>query len=338
MVILLHTLTWEINFLENNNLKTYFMFLIRILCEGVPIFILVNGFLIINKEFSLKKILKKTLNIFILLIIWSVINIISIKYIKCESIKFNEVIKEVLTTSINSQYTGPLWFLQNLIMLYLIFPILKVLHDNNKKIYDYLFWVISIFVIVIPMINNLLVIIESCINKNLYGYFNEFVSKYNPIINGSFIFYLMLGGYLFEIKKIFEKRKNRIITFLIGIASWGISFGIAILISKVTGIMVPSSFNYSSIFMVSIIIGLYAITYKYENRNRFYNKIVLDIGKNTLGIYLVHNILTVIGKCVMKNNNYSENNVLFPIIVFICSYIIVRVIKKIPIVKKSVEI
>lgn len=67
MVIILHCIHFEMNFIQENSFKSYINFFIRILCEGVPIFIVVNGFLIINKEFELKKHLKKLLNIFLIM-------------------------------------------------------------------------------------------------------------------------------------------------------------------------------------------------------------------------------------------------------------------------------
>lgn len=337
MVILLHTLTWKTNFLENENFKTYATFFTRILCEGVPIFVLVNGFLIINKEFSFKKHLKKILNIFIVLMIWSVIDIIAIKLILGESIQIKEIVKNIFLTDINNQYTGPLWFLQSLITLYIMFPVLKVLHDNNKKVYNYFFIIVTVFTVGLSLINNILLIVDSKLKIDLCYYFNTFFKNYNPIRNGSFIFYFMLGGYLFEKREVFEKRKNRLIMFLIGIISWIAAFALAILISKTTGKQVASNFNYSSIFMAAMMIGLYAITYKYVNKNHFYNKMIMDIGKNTLGIYLIHKILTIAGLSVIKQNSYSQN-LLFSIIIFITSYVLVKMIKKIPIIKKMIEI
>jgi len=331
MVIILHCLNWEINFIENKNITTYSMFFLRIFSEGVPIFIFVNGFLIINKQFDEKKHLKKILNIFILIIVWSVINIISIKYIKCESIQIKEVIKNILTTNINNIYTGPLWFLQNLIMLYLIFPVLKAVHDSNKRLYDYFFILVTIFTVGIQFINNILSIIDGIFKVNLNNYITTFVLTYNPINNGSFIFYFMLGGYIFEKKEIFEKKKNRIIAFILSIICIIISYVMAISISKITNVLVPDNFNYCSIFTAVFIIGLYAISYKYVNKNNFYNKIIMDIGKNTLGIYFVHKILIVL------LYDYSIKYI-FPMIILLLSYIIVRIMKKIPIIKKLIEI
>lgn len=336
MVILLHTLEWNIYFLNDESLRIYLTFFARIMCEGVPIFILVNGFLIINKKFYLDKFLKKVFRIFIILLIWSAIDITIIMLIQGEGIYFKEIIKNIATTDISNYYTGLLWFLQDLIKLYLFFPILKIVHDNNKKVYNYFFIMITFFTIGIPLISNLLSILQSFMNINV-KYFNVFIEKYNFISNGTFLFYFMLGGYLFEKKNIFEKRENRIFVFLIGIISSITVFIYAIVLSKITKVQVAPNFNYSSIFLAITIIGIYAITYKYKNKNHYYNKLIMDIGKNTFGIYLVHKILVIWGIKIIEENNMTRN-LLFSIIIFTLSYIITKLIKRIPVLNKIIQI
>lgn len=64
MVIALHSQLFITDFIKDNKISTYIQYFIRILCEGVAIFILVNGFLLINKkQFDFKKHLLKTKNI-----------------------------------------------------------------------------------------------------------------------------------------------------------------------------------------------------------------------------------------------------------------------------------
>ena len=64
MVIALHSQLFITDFIKDNKISTYIQYFIRILCEGVAIFILVNGFLLINKkQFDFKKHLLKTLKI-----------------------------------------------------------------------------------------------------------------------------------------------------------------------------------------------------------------------------------------------------------------------------------
>ena len=184
MVIALHSQLFITDFIKDNKISTYIQYFIRILCEGVAIFILVNGFLLINKkQFDFKKHLLKTLKIFAILVIWSIILTISIQLIYKEPLKIIGIIKNIFITDINNKYTGVLWFLQNLIALYLIYPVLKIVHDNNKKVYNYFFIILLIF----TMFTNLLSLMSNLINtkikfegiKIIITYISKFQILYN---------------------------------------------------------------------------------------------------------------------------------------------------------------
>ena len=96
MVIALHSQLFITDFIKDNKISTYIQYFIRILCEGVAIFILVNGFLLINKkQFDFKKHLLKTLKIFAILVIWSIILTISIQLIYKEPLKIIGIIKNI---------------------------------------------------------------------------------------------------------------------------------------------------------------------------------------------------------------------------------------------------
>ena len=96
MVIALHSQLFKLDFIQYNNISSYIQYFLWIICEGVAIFILVNGFLIINKkEFDLKRHLLKILKIFILLILWSIILTTVIKLIYQEPLKISEIIKNI---------------------------------------------------------------------------------------------------------------------------------------------------------------------------------------------------------------------------------------------------
>ena len=254
MVIALHSQLFITDFIKDNKISTYIQYFIRILCEGVAIFILVNGFLLINKkQFDFKKHLLKTLKIFAILVIWSIILTISIQLIYKEPLKIIGIIKNIFITDINNKYTGVLWFLQNLIALYLIYPVLKIVHDNDKKVYNYFFIILLIF----TMFTNLLSLISNLINTEIkfegIKIIITYISKFQILYNRNFLIFFMLGGYLFENKEKFETKKVRIKWIIIGLAAWIMSYIFAIIISKLQNKTYIGSFNYESIFMPFIL-------------------------------------------------------------------------------------
>ena len=128
-----------------------------------------------------------------LLIIWSLILTISIKIIYKEPLKISEVLKNVFVTDITNKYTGVLWFLQNLIMLYLIYPILKTVHDNDKKIYNYLF----ILLLISTSFINILDLISQLINAK-YKFepirlIMSYISKFQVLYNRNFLVFFIVN-------------------------------------------------------------------------------------------------------------------------------------------------
>ena len=89
----------------------------------------------------------------------------------------------------------------------------------------------------------------------------------------------MLGGYLFENKEKFETKKVRIKWIIIGLAAWIMSYIYAIIISKLQNKTYIGSFNYESIFMPFILIGIFALTFNYKDKNHWYNKFIETVSK-----------------------------------------------------------
>ena len=339
MVIAIHSHLFSTNFIQSSHISTYIQYALRILCEGVAIFVFVNGFLLINKkEFDLKKHLKKALKIFLILILWSLILTVLIKIIYKEPLHILDIIKNVFITDINNKYTGILWFLQNLITLYLIYPILKVVHDHNKKVYDYLFIVLLCTTIVTNLLGMISQLINTKINYSGINVLTEYVGKFQILTNRNFLIFFMLGGYIFENKEKFEPKEIRYKWSLIGIISWIISFIFAVVISKLQNKVYIDNFNYGSAFMPIILIGIFAITFDYQNKNKWYNKFIEFVGKNSLGIYLIHIIII---KIIDKSSILGTSivyRIIKVVLVFLISLLLTLIIKKIPKLKKIIEL
>ena len=339
MVIIVHSQVFNTNFIPNFQISSILQYALRIVTEGVPIFILVNGFLLINKkEFDLRKHINKTIKIFLLLIVWSLILTISIKLIWKEPLTINEIIKNIFTTDINNKYTGILWFLQNLIALYLIYPILKIAYDTNKKVYNYIFIVLLINTILVNTLSLISILIETQTSFNYINVLNNYISKFQILSNRNFLIFFMLGGYLYENKEKFEEKMVRYKWGIIGIVSWIVALIYAIIISKLQGKTYPDNFNYNTVFMLLTIIGIFAMTIKYQDNNKWYNKLITCISINSLGIYFLHIIIIRLINEIYIGANTILLKIGKVIITLILSLGLTLAIKKIPKVKKIIEI
>ena len=125
---------------------------------------------------------------------------------------------------------------------------------------------------------------------------------------------------------------------LIGSGTWLISYLFAIVISNLQNKTYSETFNYASAFMPVILIGMFAITYTYQNREKWYDKLIENISKNSLGIYLIHIIVVRILNLLFVGNVSLVLRVIKVILVFTISYILTLIIKKIPKLNKLIEL
>lgn len=341
MVITLHVPLYFTDFIKTQNIENFIQFSFRLISEGVLIFIFVNGFLIINKPFDLKKHIKKVIKVFFIMIFWGIINVIVFSLIRNETLSINKIIKETLNLKFTHLYSGHLWFLQNLISLYIFFPIIKIVHDSNKKVYNYLAITMIFFSVGINFLNSICQLICKLSNiENLSAMILNNFNKINPYINNMFLCYFIIGGIVFEKKNLFENKKNVFYAVMLGLISWIIAITFGYTMSKLNNKTYTENFNYNQIYLIITIIGLYALSTLYINKNNnLLNRFITSVGKNTMGIYLIHCIiLEILKKYINIWNASFFQRFVISFDVLIISWLISIMIMKIPKVNKILKI
>ncbi|MBP3831478.1 MAG: acyltransferase [Clostridia bacterium] len=341
MVITLHVPLYFTDFIKTQNIENFIQFSFRLISEGVLIFIFVNGFLIINKPFDLKKHIKKVIKVFFIMIFWGIINVIVFSLIRNETLSINKIIKETLNLKFTHLYSGHLWFLQNLISLYIFFPIIKIVHDSNKKVYNYLAITMIFFSVGINFLNSICQLICKLSNiENLSAMILNNFNKINPYINNMFLCYFIIGGIVFEKKNIFENKKNVFYAVMLGLISWIIAIAFGYTMSKLNNKTYTENFNYNQIYLIITIIGLYALSTLYINKNNnLLNRFITSVGKNTMGIYLIHCIiLEILKKYINIWNASFFQRFVISFDVLLISWLISIMIMKIPKVNKILKI
>ena len=337
MVITLHVPLWKPNFMSEYDCSHVMQYMFRIISEGVPIFVTINGFLLLKKnELDIKKHIHKMLKMFGILLLWGVILAVAGLALdnSVTSFGISDIVFNVLNIQVGAQYTGVLWFLQNLLAVYLIFPGLWYIYNNNYEIYKYIFIVVSVFVLGLSTVVLLRDLFATVGDVTILSILIDFINRFNPLGNGWYLFYFMLGGIMW---KYFEWiKKNRVVVSVAGLVSWPVAFCVGFYLSKCNGVTYNPAFNYGSIFMVCFLLGFFALTIPYES-NTLISKFVNSIGKNTFGMYLSHFLFIFI-----INHNWvlvdMKSRFIAYCIVCLGSYLFSIVIREIPVLKSIVEI
>lgn len=324
---------------ENVTFIDYIKYYLRsFMAMGVPIFFFVNGALMFNKEFNLKKHLIKIVKLICITIFWTIFSFIAMNSIMDGKVNIVEAIKSIWSLKVN--YNHYLWFLYTLVILYIFFPILKVTWDNNKKI----FYVFLLVVFIVTVGNKLLVqaynLIAMILRKGVKD-INTYIIPYsfNPVagIYGYSLVYFMLGAICFKSKDKLKKKKYTIIASICIIISSVLLCLYWTLIEKYTNQNIDYVWNsYYIIFTLINVLSLFVICIQYKE-NKIINKVIKTIGSNTLGIYLMHMIIINILRYSI-GINLRENTIIeliWSVIIIMVSLMISVIVKKIPIIKNS---
>jgi surface polysaccharide O-acyltransferase-like enzyme len=340
LVVMGHNSNLKTNFLESGSLFTYFNYFTRtFLCVCVPTFFFVNGALLLNNNFNLKKHINKIISIIIITVLWGIITLIVLMPIKGEYMSFIEFAKSLWYWK--TDWINFLWFMQALVIIYIFFPLIKVAYE--KEINCLYFFLITAFIMSFGnvFLSNCANVIEFIIGKNyIEGNFN-FFNNYNAFnyIYGYAIVYFILGGIFLKHKdKFYEKKWEKIAVGVIAVSIVLLTL-YGILMTKSNGAMYDIIWNgFEMIPTLCMVIAMFILSLRYKGKNKF-SKFISLVSKNSFGIYLTHWTWSFLFIKYMKQIPNSDNilaALIYAIFILLLSLLTVLLLKKIPLVKKLI--
>lgn len=296
---------------------------------AVPVFLMISGALLLGRKISLDKAIRKAIIAGIALFVWS------FAFILTKKILWNDgnVIHDTLMIFFNKRVSGHLWYGYLLIWIYLFSPILNIMYEslsNKMRIY---------FII-------LGLLIPSAIDSVIY-YFSLDVQ----ILQNSFFIYMNLGyiSVLFMGRMIYENKEG--ISLILGGISSVIGLVLTILltegISRRLGVSTHTFFSELEIGNVMYAFGIMLLGCKlsWKGDNTFIKKIIIKVSELAMGIYFSHVlVMWLIGDTIsfrgitFKIDNSVPECLLFVVIIFVTTIIMIAPLSNIPYLKKLVKI
>ncbi|NLK45240.1 MAG: acyltransferase [Treponema sp.] len=337
-VIIYHGWLSKINFIEAPSFETYFnFFLMTILSTGVPLFFFCNGFLLFNRSFDFKKHIFKVIRLMIITTIWAFLTIGVMMF--TDNVYFSpmEFFKAVL--DLKQDMIGYLWFMGALVCVHIVFPVLKAAFDANKKSILYLAFISYLLPLGFMIIDR----ICSAIVKDSGGVYFKMFNPFNSLFAYSFTFFC-LGGlcnfYQEKIEKFIEEKNinakliasGLIFVSCVCLATYGVlkSYRIGSIWDMVFS-------SYDSIFTIVNVVAIYILSLNYKpEKNNFMVRTIYYVGKNTLGIYFIHEIFIHIFTKHLVVIPWCTNiifNVFYASAIIFASLFVTWIIKKIPLLK-----
>ena len=307
---------------------------------AVPIFVMLSGALLLNRDLPPIVFLKKRFNrVVVPLIFWTIIfGLFSIIFLH-----FPFSIDTFLKMFFVEEGTlgGLFWFIWMIIVVYIwIFIINKIFSFDRAKKYFSTFVKLSVIALVIYSI---------IVTLDLFSPPNKLVHY------SQFIGYALLGYYLANT----DFTKGKIANFLkltplkLGILSLILFIGLYL--TYISGIIIPTSvslhehFSTSHFYILLIILNsslFLSFRYLSESNNGFIKKIesgksaklITSISRHSFGIYFIHMLIIYLINIITKYQLFTKNPMkvipLLIVVVFLSSWFIIWCIDKIPYANK----
>lgn len=244
----------------------------------VPLFIILTGYLMGEKELN-KKYIYKLFKIILTYLLCSITYIVFAKLVLKSSFGIGSILA----------YNGTpyAWYINLYICLYLIIPFLNILWKNlkSKKQKQYLIIILCILIVLPTFINIHNPSLSWLLNPSAQRSYTKFIPDY---FMGQFwpVLYYFIGRYLHEYQLKISKQKN-IILLIIFIVLFGIFNFYRNYNTTFIWEIYEEYYSFESLIVAILLANLILHNWKINIKNKSFTKIIEKISGLTLGAYLL---------------------------------------------------
>lgn len=311
-----------------------------LLSTCVPLFFFVNGYLLLSRPMDLKKHTIKTLRLIGLTCFWMLFLLLVLQpyfqdYYTWDSFRDT-------CWDLRDGWNNHLWYLAVLIGIYLLFPVLKTTFDRDRKSFCWFTVVAGILVFGCSTFN-LGVTVVRLLTKNEYSmYYSEFplFSTFNPLSAGMGAAYFCIGGVVWSVEERLRQIPARWRNLAAG-AGLMLCCGVFSILgwrfSLYQGRVWDLVWNgYNTVFILGSVLCLYVLSLNWQRQN----VLVKTISANTLGIYLIHDLIhKSLSPFVMRFPAMQSlpGTLFYAAALLLITLGVCLVLKKIPLVKQLIS-
>lgn len=305
---------------------------------AVPLFFMVNGALLLNRSFVLRKHLRKTLYLYGLFFAWCLISYTAFCFIWGTRFSLRGLAGSCfhLTLGVNNH----LWFLSALVCVYLLFPFVKLIYDQVDRS---LLWLLCAIVFTFSFGDHLLdlVLNLSKVATGAKPHLDpvDFFPLVNPFGNYFYaLLYFIAGGLLAEHIRSGRRtpRVSVLVAVLVGCMS--MLFGYGVLMTDKAHTFYDTVWNGSATVMaLAMSVATFLLFLKPGYDHPRVNRWLALIGTNTLGIYVIHRFIGAITTPYFRRVPFAATlpvNAVYAAGILLVSLAIVLPLKKVPGVKR----
>lgn len=313
-----------------------------ILSTCVPLFFFVSGYLMLGRPLNLKKHSIRTGKMMVLTCFWILFLLVILQYYYQESIVWSELKEQIW--ELKDGWNNHLWYMNTLITIYLVYPLLKATFDGSRSSFFWFTGVMAILVFGSNLLNLAVTLFNLFVKQEFSLFYNNLpvFNHFNPFAFNTRmgIAYFCLGGTAWalegHLRKIPARWRNLAAAVMIpvccgmlGILGWRFSLYLKDLWDVVWN-------GYTTVFTLGNVLCLYVLSLNLKRDI----PLLRWISANTLGIYLVHDLIhKLIGPVVSQfaPMRTLPGTLLYASGLLMLTLGVCLVLKKIPLVKHLVS-
>lgn len=282
-VVCMHVISKAMpNYPYTSNTFHILLFIDILLRTSVPLFIMISGNLLLNKDYTIKQIICKLIKYYVLFILFNsfykAVDYITIKHI---AINFN-IAKDILFESITFNSIYQMWYFKILLITYAMVPFLRWLIKKESRLIDSI--TLALLLIIFFLLPSIIPVFYQGLNYYL-----------------CFITYFFLGYYI----KKYEFKYETLLLIIPFIISYYLIYTKSVVLDHDYTYF---SFDlYTMLFLVMFIFKLFSSLDKYFKNDKL-NNLFKRLASYSFYIFIFHGL--VIGLLSKLNiiNIYEYNN------------------------------
>ncbi len=341
-VLIYHCTTYSFDVIASPGPGVSFNYFFRaFLSVGVPLFFFANGYLLLNRELIMKKHLIKTLRLAGITIIWSLIFVVFLMLKEHQDLSVKKILLSLLTSKNGG--LNQFWFLGALICIHLVFPVLKSCYDTNRKAFVFLAVLCGVMTIGNKLICGVgtvaaheLIGYPEQIRENVFFIFNPFQGVYWWYA----LAYFCCGGLAIDAVPYIRAHQRKMNVFAVCVllssalllSLWGRY------LSRLEGSVWDHVWGgYDTVFTFLMAASWFVLSQNYHPKREKTRKLIEAVSRNTLGIYLIHEIYVYLTIYRVRELAFARNvigSIVLAAGIMLASLLSVYLIKKIPVLNK----
>lgn len=277
---------------------------------SVPIFFMISGALLLDRNFELKKYRNRILKYVFLIVVWDII------YLIWEYFYLGVTYTKLYNLILNP-YRAHLWFLYSILVVYILQPILRIVLYKISDNFKFILLCIWLIISTISIINS-----SVTLALTIFTYIGFFI----------------LGKYIYDFIRNNDLKRYSIIIIITMIICLLTSVFLNYLSSIRYQMFYNLYFAYKTPFITVASLCLYVlILINYQKDNL--NKVIIQLSNLSLGVYLIHGIFLDITVKIFRYQLIPSiiGISLFTFIIFVLSIMSTYAIKHIKYLDNIIE-